>query len=161
MRNVITEKHKYATDWASSTSPTLIFSPSFILFSSPPDLNSNQSWVTIYSQRSHYDFASNAVSPECPLQRNRLGIPREVWPPVGVWKSKRLKLVSASPTKVLPKRSAKTRHLVIKGKPQYLLWSPLIIELQKQLLGTRTPPWMSAHDFDIFSYANSFSDRKC
>ena len=51
-----------------------LFWVSRLLFS-PSDLNPNQSRVTICSQKSHYDFASNAVSPECPLQRNRLGIP--------------------------------------------------------------------------------------
>ena len=47
--------------------PPLLFSPS--------DLNLNQSQVTICSQRNCYDFVSNAVSPECPLQRNLLWIP--------------------------------------------------------------------------------------
>ena len=45
------------------------------LLFSPSDLNLNQSRVTICSQRNCYDFASNAASPECPLQRNHLGTP--------------------------------------------------------------------------------------
>ena len=158
---MIADKHKYATNWASSTSPILVFIPPsrFFLLES----GSAKTQVTTCSQRNYPDFASNVISPVCPLQRRLLGIlPWSLAPRSESGNPKDQKLFQHRP----PKFSLDgLRSPIIKWSKvsRAISASPsTMTELQKWPWGTRNSSPMSGHNFfSVRSCANFLLDHKC